>query len=747
MNNRRRLVAILFADIAGYTAMMQQDEHHATRILNRYNSQLNENIPKHNGEIIKRYGDGTLILFTSAIDAIHCSLQLQKDFAQDPIVPLRIGIHLGEVTERDNDYFGNDINVCARIESMGVPGCILVSSDVFGKTKNQPDIHTKSLGKFHFKNVEHPLEVYALTNEGLVVPNKKTVVGKFEAKRPFYIRHAKALILLIPVLLALAYFGMNQLNKQTVTDDGSLLLGKKVAILPFENETDDGSLNVLGIMATDWLTQTLINNKAAKVINLPADIKSKENNKVDISEFIEKSEADILVRGRYYLEGDDVYLMSNIVDVSGDVEEVLYSLQSIKGTKNNPISMLNDLQQEMMGYWFLGDVEWVGNNPPKYDAYKLFLSLKDTWISDYSKSEKILKQAFVEDSTFYRPLISLAVLYNNSNQKTKSDSMIQLIESNNYHLSDYEQNRIASIKAGLQGDWNTVAQISDKLYYDYNVYEQGIDACLYHMHTNNPQRVIEIIENSAELGDLGDCYQCQNLFSFWTESYYMLGDYTKVISMTEPIMDQVIDANIAVNHLRALVKLYQMEAVDQALEKYKTMDLEWFGVYNQNLLYWAICQELYLSDKKTSLRSYAQRMLAYAEIHPDNITYEQDMYTSYLFLDQLDSAIVYAGRWSDKWNGYYEPDLIALKSQAGNTAAGDKYLGSVKPPSKYDIGYSEYNQAKVLTALGKKEEAIAALKKSNELGQWFSWYTFQNDIFLKDLLEEDTFKEFVKVKL
>jgi TolB-like protein len=180
MNSNRRLAAIVFADISGYTAIMQQDEIQALQILSHFRSDVENYVPKFGGKVVQFYGDGCLLTFKSAIGAVQCAVQLQHTLRDEPYVPVRIGIHQGDIVEEGGNIFGNAVNLAARIESMGIPGAILLSAKVKSEIQNQTSISVQSLGLFKFKNVEQAIEVYAYSSEGFPVPNKNEIKGKFK---------------------------------------------------------------------------------------------------------------------------------------------------------------------------------------------------------------------------------------------------------------------------------------------------------------------------------------------------------------------------------------------------------------------------------------------------------------------------------------------------------------------------------------------------------------------------------------
>ena len=166
----RKLVAIMFADMTGYTAMMQEDEAKAKVLRNRQQQTLENLIPAHNGIIVQFFGDGTLSMFDSAIDAVKCGIEIQKELQKEPKVKLRIGIHSGDVVYDTKGLYGDCVNLASRIESISVPGGVLISDKVFDEVKNQSEIKTIALGKVNLKNVKQPIPVYAIANEGLVIP-------------------------------------------------------------------------------------------------------------------------------------------------------------------------------------------------------------------------------------------------------------------------------------------------------------------------------------------------------------------------------------------------------------------------------------------------------------------------------------------------------------------------------------------------------------------------------------------------
>ncbi len=177
-NKQRKLAAILFADIVGYTAMMQEDEPQTKLLRDQHRALLQAEVERHNGQVIQFYGDGSLNVFESAVEAVNCAMRIQLQSLQEPVVPLKIGIHLGDVVLDDEGAFGDGVNVASRIESLAIKGSVMISGKVFDEIKNHPTYKALSMGKFELKNVSDVVEVYAIVNDGLVVPRPQDLKGK-----------------------------------------------------------------------------------------------------------------------------------------------------------------------------------------------------------------------------------------------------------------------------------------------------------------------------------------------------------------------------------------------------------------------------------------------------------------------------------------------------------------------------------------------------------------------------------------
>jgi len=237
-NSSHKLAAIIFADIVGYTALMQKGEKKAMELLAHFESLTEEYVKSYNGQIVKKYGDGCLILFNSTINAVRCAKDLQVRFREKPSVPLRIGIHVGEVIQKENDVFGHGVNIASRIESMAIPGSVLLSKSAYQKVQNQELLKFESLGSYQFQNVKEQIEVFALTNENLSIPNRKKIGGKIEFGSSNFKNITRYAAILGSLLLG--GFFIHYYLSQTDPNPKKLIYNadipkNSIAVLPFEN--------------------------------------------------------------------------------------------------------------------------------------------------------------------------------------------------------------------------------------------------------------------------------------------------------------------------------------------------------------------------------------------------------------------------------------------------------------------------------------------------------------------------------
>jgi TolB-like protein len=168
---RRKIVAILAADVVGYSRLAGTDEDRTLARLRALRSDLiDPTIAVHNGRVVKRTGDGALVEFSSVVDAVRCAIEVQNGMLErnagvppERRIEFRIGVHLGDVVEEsDGDLMGDSVNIAARLEGIAKPGTICLSEDAYRQIKARLDLVVGDLGEQKLKNIAEPIRAYSL---------------------------------------------------------------------------------------------------------------------------------------------------------------------------------------------------------------------------------------------------------------------------------------------------------------------------------------------------------------------------------------------------------------------------------------------------------------------------------------------------------------------------------------------------------------------------------------------------------
>ncbi|MDH3652259.1 MAG: tetratricopeptide repeat protein, partial [Saprospiraceae bacterium] len=280
MTRSRQLVAIMFTDIEGYTALMQKDEKKAMQTREKHRDVFNSITKRHKGRVLQYYGDGTLSIFDSAIEAVKCGIEMQLGFQEDPLIPVRIGIHTGDIIFSEEEIIGDGVNVASRIESLAVAGSVLVSDKVYDEIKNQESIQASKLKTFKLKNIEKPIEVYAITNVGLVVPKPEDIKGKTD--------------------------------KDVASP--SLKKEKSIAVLAFENMSGDPEQEYFSDGISEEILNSLVHVNGLKVAGRTSAFSFKGKDE-DLRTIGEKLDVKMILEGSVRKAGNRVRITAQLINV------------------------------------------------------------------------------------------------------------------------------------------------------------------------------------------------------------------------------------------------------------------------------------------------------------------------------------------------------------------------------------------------------------------------------------------------
>ncbi|MEZ4933974.1 MAG: adenylate/guanylate cyclase domain-containing protein [Saprospiraceae bacterium] len=312
----RRLAAIMFTDIVGYTAMMQADEAAANTIRVRHRAVFEKNHQQFNGEILQYFGDGTLSVFQSAVEAVECAIAIQQALQSGEAVPLRIGLHLGDIVFDGTEIYGDGVNLASRIESLGVAGGILLSGKLNDELKNHPNISTQSLGYFALKNIAEPVEVFSVSNAGIKIPARHELKGKQK--------------------------------EQT----------KSIAVLPFVNRSADPENEYF----SDGMTEEII-NALSKIENLKVTSRTSsfffKNKNIPLRQIGEELNVSTILEGSIRLSGNKMRITAQLVDVADDIhfwsQKFDRSMDDLFAVQDEISLLIADKLREHIGHLEIGE--------------------------------------------------------------------------------------------------------------------------------------------------------------------------------------------------------------------------------------------------------------------------------------------------------------------------------------------------------------------------------------------------------
>jgi class 3 adenylate cyclase len=169
----RKLAAIMFTDMVGFSRQMGADEARMLRLLEVHNQIIQQAVVEHHGHVIKTIGDAFLVDFPSVVNAVQCAQSIQQQFrahntgkATNEQIHVRIGIHTGDIVQRDGDVFGDGVNIASRLQTLAEPDTICISQKVYEEIEKKIDLRTViSLGQPQLKNITQRFPVYALLPE------------------------------------------------------------------------------------------------------------------------------------------------------------------------------------------------------------------------------------------------------------------------------------------------------------------------------------------------------------------------------------------------------------------------------------------------------------------------------------------------------------------------------------------------------------------------------------------------------
>ena len=332
---QRKLAAIMFTDMVGYSALSQRDDKLALELLEEHRQLLREIFPRFNGTEIKTIGDAFLIEFQSALEAAQCAIEIQRtlakrnhDVSAERRIELKIGIHIGDVVHRGGDVYGDGVNIASRIEPLAGAGGICVSMDVERQIRNALEARLEKLAPTELKNISATMDLFRI-----VLPwEQRTKADAAETKaidRPFPVSRLAWIAAIVLAAVGAGWWFVHQSLVGTSLRDVRQIEGgrpggaslpadqKSIAVLPFVNMSADKDDEYLSDGMTEELLNVLTKVKGLRVPGRSSSFAFKGKNEDDIFRKVgEQLRVNAVLEGSVRKAGDKLRITAQLINVA-----------------------------------------------------------------------------------------------------------------------------------------------------------------------------------------------------------------------------------------------------------------------------------------------------------------------------------------------------------------------------------------------------------------------------------------------
>ena len=401
---QRKLAAIMFTDMVGYSALSQRDDKLALELLEEHRQLLRQIFPRFNGTEIKTIGDAFLVEFQSALEAAQCAIEIQRALAKrnadapaERQIQVRIGIHIGDVVHRGGDVYGDGVNIASRIEPLAGAGGICVSTDVERQIRNALETRFEKLATTELKNISVPMELFRIVlpwEKKSEVRDQKSEVrrtGVSSARSTWVWAGVVVIALAIGGLLAFELVGRDRWARRSDKNgptprqsEAATIPDKSIAVLPFDNLSSDKENAYFAEGIQDEILTRLSKIAALKVISRTSTqkYKSAPDNLRDVGKQLGVAN---LLEGSVQKIANAVHVNVQLIRAATDehlwAESYNRKLDDVFGVEGEVATAIADqLNAKLTGAEQKAIAEKPTQNAAAYDAYLRGVSLETVGI-------------------------------------------------------------------------------------------------------------------------------------------------------------------------------------------------------------------------------------------------------------------------------------------------------------------------------------------------------------------------------
>ena len=524
----------------------------------------------------------------------------------------------------------------------------------------------------------------------------------------------------------------------------------RIAVLPFENNTTDPNLDVIGKMAVDWIMHGITQNKVGEVISpqvveeytkvLKATLVPTGENGV-LKEYLKPSK---VVTGTYYLKDGRLLLQCSVLD--GNMNRTLVSFEITECDANSPLDCIEAIKQRVLGYLDSKGMAQLAleETPPNYTAYKLWLESDALLELQSDEQIKYINEAIAADSSFFKPKIDRVAYYYNRDQFAVADSLLQVLAAETGTKKE-QLNMIQHYEACFKGDNRTAYRTYQE---EYNVAPVEIELNLSTMvlalqFVNRPQDVDSIYTAIPKNDfDLDNCISCEYRYFVQGMANLELGKIDETIELLIPYAKTAGQEWIKEVLMKAFVMDEDHSAVDELLQHIRLLGridywqlmmlktgLEYLKTGNEAKANRFFDEVLSYQEKRGSLLTLAER-----ELQAELTFYKKDYKRAQLMLEEiLEESNDKIGMLSFLAMSYF--------INGEEEKADDAILKLNSTRTEYQFGEVDYALARYYNFRGEEELALNMLLKAVAAGKRFTSTTFQNDYLFRSLRSSEDFEK------
>ena len=732
----RKLAAVMFTDIQGYTAFVQQDEASALKKVAIHRQFLEKYTAEFNGKVVAFYGDGSLSIYESALDAVQCGIAMQKAYQDEHPIPVRIGIHVGDIVFKDETVFGDGVNISSRIQASGIPGSIYISDRVRAELSNHPEIKTKSVGRKKLKNVSTPIEIFAITNQGLKVPTGMSRVP--EVKQ--YYKY-------IPILLAFGagWWFFNRPYSGNLF--GEQFTKESISVPELKNLTGDDAIDHVAQMASHWITKELSSTPEANVVSYETanemiqlaglSLTSKKGRK----QYSSLTGAVNIVDASYTRIGKkmDSLMMSGWIS-SLETGLVIETLDDAKCSAENPMECIQAFASCIKGYWASRKDKVL--TPPNYEAYKAFMAAKAAWRGENKEFQREqLDKAIRLDPGFIDPYFLLLDYFYNEGLAQDAYDTIQVLRKKFSEMDAREKYMLNYHTADVNGKNDEAYNyfLNEYAFDPKNLFINTSAMVMAIMYRHNPNEAIRFFRDIPfDSLKIEDCPYCLSRVELAMWAAFEADSLALADALAPQIAKNLVDRKAYGHVLMYYIAKKDTTSIDQLIADSRNDPKYTAG--------WEYLT--YLTGRLFMVRGENELALHYArkgiEIYKSDPFLVRYLAKSYELDNQLDKALVAYKDAIKKKPGdlWMLAELGGVYAKQGNVVEARKVIAQMEKMRKpFDYGAIEYNQGRTYALMGETNEAVRLLEASIAKGQKLDlWITFEHDPDLLVLKDDPGYK-------